>query len=300
MAYLTWCRPIPFYAALYYTHNLHFLWAAASAEGHSDVAITSARQLAGGVPVDQIANFPPLEDFLTVPVLTLVRFGRFDAVLAEPQPPAELRYATALWHYARGIAYARLGRAAEAEAEQAAFEAIASDPAWEQTVWVEGPLARRLEVARHHLAGELAAARHDSAGAVAELEAAVAGPGPHQLHRAAGLLLPDAPGPRRRAARRGPARRRRGRLPQGPGAVPEERLVALRPQPGAARAEEDGGDALGRAGLRPRVGAIGREAQRVAVLNAKRPGAFSPTGGSRGAAPGATAALKAASWSRTS
>ena len=173
VAYLTWCRPIPFYAALYYNHNAHFLWAAASAEGQSDVAITSARKLAGGVPFDQLKNFPPLEDFLTVPVLTLVRFGRFDAALAEPQPPAELRYATALWHYARGIAYARLGRTAEGEAEQTAFEAIASDPAWEQTVWVEGPLARRFEVARHHLAGQLAAARHDSAGAVAELEAAV-------------------------------------------------------------------------------------------------------------------------------
>ena len=93
-----------------------------------------------------------------------MRFGRFDTVLAEPQPAPELRYATAFWHYARGIALARLGRAAEADAEQAAFAAIAADPAWEQTVWVEGPLARRFEVARHHLAGELAGARGDRGG----------------------------------------------------------------------------------------------------------------------------------------
>jgi tetratricopeptide (TPR) repeat protein len=173
VAYLAWCRPIPFYAALYYNHNVHFQWAAASAEGQSDVAISAARRLATGVPPDQIANIAPLEDFLTVPVLTLVRFGRWDAVLAEPRPAPELRYATAFWHYARAIALSRLGRAADAEAEQAAFAAIADDPAWDQTVWVEGPLARRFEVARHHLAGELAAARRDSAAAIAELEAAV-------------------------------------------------------------------------------------------------------------------------------
>jgi len=172
-AYLAWCRPIPFYAALYYNHNVHFLWAAASAQGQSDVAITAARKLAAGIPADQVASFPPLEDFLTVPIVTLLRFGRFDAVLAEPRPAAELRYATAFWHYARGIALARLGRPAEAEAEQAAFAAIADDPAWEQAVWVEGPLARRFEVARHHLAGELAGARGDPAGEVSELEAAV-------------------------------------------------------------------------------------------------------------------------------
>jgi tetratricopeptide (TPR) repeat protein len=172
-AYLAWCRPIPFYAAIYYNHNVHFQWAAASAAGQSDVAITAARRLAGGIPREQVANFPPLEDFLTVPVLTLVRFGHFDAALAEPKPPENLRYATAFWHYARGIALARLGRAGEAEAERAAFAAIADDPAWEQVIWVEGPLARRFDVARHYLAGELAASRGDTAAAIPELEAAV-------------------------------------------------------------------------------------------------------------------------------
>jgi tetratricopeptide (TPR) repeat protein len=173
VAYLTWCRTQPFYAAVYLTHNLHFLWAAATAEGRSDEAITAARRLASAVPAHKLAEFPPVEDFLTVPILTLLRFGRFDSVLAEPKPPESQRYATAFWHYARGVAHARLGHVAEADAEAAAFAAIAADPAWETTIWVEGPLARRLEVAKHHLAGEVAAARKDHAAAVAELESAV-------------------------------------------------------------------------------------------------------------------------------
>jgi tetratricopeptide (TPR) repeat protein len=174
VAYLTWCRTQPFYAALYLNHNLHFLWAAAAAEGRSDEAITAARRLAASVPAHKLAEVPPLEDFLTVPIVTLVRFGRFDAALAEPKPPAEQRYRTAFWHYARGVAFARLGRAAEAEGEAAALAEIAADPTWETTIWVEGPLARRFEVAEHHLAGEIAAARRDPASAVTELEAAVA------------------------------------------------------------------------------------------------------------------------------
>jgi tetratricopeptide (TPR) repeat protein len=174
VAYLTWCRTLPFYAALYLNHNLHFLWASAAAEGRSDEAITAARRLAASVPAHKLTEMPPLEDFLTVPVLTLVRFGRFDAVLAEPKPPAAQRYATAFWHYARGVSFARLGRTADAEGEAAAFGEIAADPSWETAIWVEGPLARRFEVAEHHLAGEIAAAKREHAAAVTELEAAVA------------------------------------------------------------------------------------------------------------------------------
>ena len=174
VAYLTWCRSIPFYAATYLNHNVHFIWAAASAQGRSEEAIIAARRLETGVPRGMIPAAPPLEDFLSIPVVTLLRFGRFEAVLAEPKPEPSLRFTTAMWHYARGVALARLGRPAEADGEAQAFAAIADDPAWEKTIWVEGPLARRLAVGRAHLAGEIAVARGDLPGAITQLEAAVA------------------------------------------------------------------------------------------------------------------------------
>lgn len=174
VAFLTWCRSLPFYAAAYLTHNLHFLWAAAAAEGRGDVALTAARRLATATPAHEIAAFPPIEDFLTVPVLTLVRFGRFDAALAEPAPDPALRYASAFHHYARGLAFVRKGRLAEADAELDAVAAAAADPVLQQLVFFEGPVSRRVEVAQHHLAGELAAAERRLPAAVAELEAAVA------------------------------------------------------------------------------------------------------------------------------
>jgi hypothetical protein len=174
VTYLTWCRSIPFYAATYLNHNLHFIWASAAAQGRSEEAIVAARRLVSNVPAEMLPAAPPLEDFLYIPIVTLLRFGKFEAVLAEPKPAPELRYATAMWHYARGAALARMGRAADAEVEAKAFAAIADDPAWETAIWVEGPLARRFDVARGHLAGEIAAARGDLPGAGAELEHAVA------------------------------------------------------------------------------------------------------------------------------
>ena len=176
VAYFSWCRAPAAYAALYYTHNLHFLWASAMIEGRSDAALTAARRIVAQVPTDQLAAFPFLEDFLVTPLYTQARFGRWDAILGEPQPPASQRFTTAIWHYARGLAYAHQGKHAEAEAEAQALGRLAADPALAATGYDTsgGTAGQRLEVARHHLAGEMASARGNSAAAIAAFEAAVA------------------------------------------------------------------------------------------------------------------------------
>jgi tetratricopeptide (TPR) repeat protein len=56
------------------------------------------------------------------------RFSAPDAVLALPAPADGFPYVRGHWHYARGVAFARLGRAAEAEAEAAAIEELARSP----------------------------------------------------------------------------------------------------------------------------------------------------------------------------
>ena len=173
--YFGWCRPGAFYRALYYPHNIHFLWAAASAQGRSELAMTAARKLAQQVePLH--AEFPMVEEFLTVPQLTLVRFGRYDAVLGEPRPAEGRVFQTGLWHYARGVALAKLSREDEAEVELAALEALAvSDAAAE--MFVAGGVATAaalMELGVEHLAGEIAAASGDVESALAALASAVA------------------------------------------------------------------------------------------------------------------------------
>jgi tetratricopeptide (TPR) repeat protein len=174
-AYFARCRPGAFYRAAYYPHNIHFLWAAAATEGQSVEALSNARSLAAKVESFH-DELPLVEEFLAIPVLTLVRFGKWDAVLAEHAPPAGRPYQSAMWHYARGVAFARTKRAPRAAVELANLRTALADPANQQLMLAGGTAtaAALLAVAEAHLTGELAAAQGDTPAAVAALERAVA------------------------------------------------------------------------------------------------------------------------------
>jgi len=174
-AYFAWCRAPAFYEAGYYNHNLHFIWAAAAAQGQSDLALTSARRLKANIPEQEIAALPFLEDFWVIPTLTLARFGQWDTILGEPQPAESLRYSTGIWHYARALAHLRKGDPEAAEKERAALEPIANDPDMAALVFdvAGGTAGQRLQIAHHHLVGELAAASGNHEAATAALEEAV-------------------------------------------------------------------------------------------------------------------------------
>lgn len=176
VAYFAWCRASPAYAAAYYTHNLHFLWASAMAEGRSDAALTASRRLVAHINPSDLATFPFLEDFLVTPIYTFARFGNWDAILAEPVPPEGQHFVAAIRHYARGLAFVRGGDAPAADLELAALTAIAATPAVASVGFDTsgGTAGQRLDIARHHLAGEIAFARGDRKQAEAELVAGIA------------------------------------------------------------------------------------------------------------------------------
>ena len=117
-AYIAACNAQGFYPAAYYPHNIHFLWAASSMEGRSKVAIEAARKVAANVKLEMIEEFPGVEFFHTIPMLALTQFGRWDEVLAEPRPPADLEFSNGIWHYVRATAYANKGQIEEAKAER--------------------------------------------------------------------------------------------------------------------------------------------------------------------------------------
>ena len=89
-AYIAQCNAQGFYPALYYPHNIHFLWAASSMVGQSEVALETAQKLADNVRLEQIEQFPTIEFFKTVPVLAHVQFGKWDEILAMDTPPDQL------------------------------------------------------------------------------------------------------------------------------------------------------------------------------------------------------------------
>ena len=52
-AYIAQCNAQGFYPAMYYPHNIHFLWAASSMEGRSATALEAARKVAANVRLEQ-------------------------------------------------------------------------------------------------------------------------------------------------------------------------------------------------------------------------------------------------------
>ena len=84
-------------------------------------------------------------------------------------------YPRAIWHYARGTAYAKTGRLPEARAELARLDAIAADPALARVkVKNINAAAALVQIARLTLQADIAAAEGRIADAVPLLEQAVA------------------------------------------------------------------------------------------------------------------------------
>ncbi|MEZ6029234.1 MAG: hypothetical protein R3C46_05740 [Hyphomonadaceae bacterium] len=173
--YIAQCNAQGFYPALYYPHNIHFLWAASSMQGQGEVSIEAARKLADNVSLEQIDEFPTVEFFKTVPLLSLIQFGKWDEILAEPQPRADLAYSNAIWRCARGIAYANTGDLKAAKAERAALAPLKTN---EKVMVLDGndyPASQLLTIADNLLLGEIAMNEGKTSDAIAAFEAAVDG-----------------------------------------------------------------------------------------------------------------------------
>lgn len=171
--YIAQCNAQGFYPALYYPHNIHFLWASASMEGRSAVAIEAGRKVAANVHMEQIQAFPTIEFFKTVPLLSLVRFGLWDDIIAEPQPPESLKYSTAIWRYARTVALARKNDVDGARTELAAMAPLI----FNESIWsLDGndyPASQILSIAHLLAQGEVAQATGEYGPAIAAFAAAV-------------------------------------------------------------------------------------------------------------------------------
>jgi predicted Zn-dependent protease len=101
-------------------HNIHFLWYAALMQGRGDEALAAARTLAERAK-GRDHSYP--EYMRSLPLLTLLRLERWEAVLAEPMASGERGMAQALSAQAQGSAQARLGRVAEAKQNLTSAEA---------------------------------------------------------------------------------------------------------------------------------------------------------------------------------
>jgi tetratricopeptide (TPR) repeat protein len=171
-SYITQCRAQGLYPMGYYPHNIHFLWFAATYDGQSAKAIDAARKVAAKIDDDTLTKVPILAGFRVVPYLALTRFGKFDEMLKEPEPPANA-YIRGTWHYARGLAFVAKNQLPAADQELAKLNVVLKDKSLDSPLFSPNISRNILAIAPEVLGGELAAARGQYDQAIAHLERAV-------------------------------------------------------------------------------------------------------------------------------
>lgn len=141
--------------SVYRAHNYHFLTYAAMFDGQSKLALASARSLVREVPLENVReNRDALDGFHATPYHVMVRFGRWQEILDEPLPAADLKVTTAFARYARTVALSSLGRIDEAARELAAFETAYGEVP--ESAYIGNNTARVvLDIARPMAQGEL-------------------------------------------------------------------------------------------------------------------------------------------------
>jgi len=171
--YISQCRAQGLYPMAYYPHNLHFLWFAATADGRSAVAIAAARKAASRVDDETLKAVPLLAGFRVVPYYALTRFGKWDEMLREPEPPATSAFLRGMWHYARGTAFLGKGQTDSAGQEFAKLDELMSDKSLDGPLFSPNTGRQVLSIASEVLAGEIDAAKKNYDPAIAHLERAV-------------------------------------------------------------------------------------------------------------------------------
>lgn len=124
LAYLQKTTP-PGYYPMYLGHNYGFLAFSASMEGRRADSLAAARQSAKALPPGMIDMMPGMDFFVAEPLLAMVRFGRWDELLAEHRPEAKYPVLTGFWLHGHGMALAAKGRYADAESDLKELLALA-------------------------------------------------------------------------------------------------------------------------------------------------------------------------------
>lgn len=160
------------YGVFYYAHNWHFLSTAAAFAGRSALAVDAGRRTAEAVPLEIARQAPVAEYFLPIAWFAMVRFGKWDEMLAEPAPPPELRYTTGMWRFGHGMALLGKDDPVGAQLDLDSLRAIraATSP---DLIMILHPAVKLLGIYEEILAGSLAAHDGDGDQAVEHFEQAV-------------------------------------------------------------------------------------------------------------------------------
>jgi tetratricopeptide (TPR) repeat protein len=166
-------RPLglfPMYAA----HNQHMLAYAALMTGQSKLAMRYVREMIKDLPAEFVKeNAALVEAFGAVPMEVMMRFGKWDDILAEPENyPDYMPFTRAFHHGVRAIAFAAKSDTENARKEQAIFrELVQRVP--KETAVSNNTAESIIAVANHMIEGELLIAEGKLDRELDELRAAL-------------------------------------------------------------------------------------------------------------------------------
>jgi tetratricopeptide (TPR) repeat protein len=105
------------YDLMYRSHNEHFLTMAACMQGNYAKAKATVQNMDARL-LPHAKTMPMLDVFLMSSYWVEARFGRWQEILARPEPMKELPGTHATWRYSRAIALASTGKLSDAQKER--------------------------------------------------------------------------------------------------------------------------------------------------------------------------------------
>ncbi len=164
------------YRISYIPHNSIYLCFSASMEGWGAKTLEAANITRDLILEKQLyqPGYGSLTMGYSLRYVAMARFGMWDEMLAQPRPPQELLYPTAVWHYARGMAFLRTGQADSANHELSQLNDMINDGSIAQMdAWGANTTRKVLNIASNMLAGEIEAASQNYDRAIDHLRRAV-------------------------------------------------------------------------------------------------------------------------------
>jgi tetratricopeptide (TPR) repeat protein len=174
--YIAECKSQGVYPQYYYPHNYHFLAATAAFEGNGARAIEAAYKTVSILDKKYFreAGYETVLHYATIPMHVLVKFEQWEKILTSPKPDEDLDYPKAIWHYARGMAYANLNKPVEAQIELDALNKLGeSEDVKRIIIWSINPAEQICKIASNVLSAELATKKGDYKTAIELLKQAI-------------------------------------------------------------------------------------------------------------------------------
>jgi tetratricopeptide (TPR) repeat protein len=173
-AYLAKVKADGIYPYGYYPHNIHFVLVLAQMAGDGKTALAFAQRLKGKISDAVAEQVGWIQAIKMAPYFVHAQFSTPETIFALPEPERKFPFVKAMWHYARGVAFAARGAVERARSEAAGIAELNQKSDFAYLLAWAVPAPDVLRLARHVVEGRIAQAQGDTERAIKEFRIAVA------------------------------------------------------------------------------------------------------------------------------